>query len=101
MQHLRDRSREFEELGIAVFGVSRDSPYSHRRFGQQYWLSVPLLTDWTGEAVEALGLAQHLSGMDGVPMRANILIDAAGTVRGAWAYGNDELPDFDAVLAAC
>jgi peroxiredoxin len=85
---------------VAVFGVSRDSPYSHRRFGQQYWLSLPLLTDWTGEAIAAMGLSQRLSGMDGVAVRANVLIDAAGTVRGAWAYGNDELPDFDQALRA-
>lgn len=85
---------------MAVFGVSRDSPYSHRRFGQQYWLSLPLLTDWTGEAIAAMGLSQRLSGMDGVAVRANVLIDAAGTVRGAWAYGNDELPDFDQALRA-
>ena len=84
-----------------MFGVSRDSPYSHRRFGQQHWLSLPLLTDWTGAAIEALGLAQSLSGMDRVPVRANVLIDAAGTVRGAWSYGNDDVPDFDRELAAC
>lgn len=83
---------------MAVFGVSRDSPYSHRRFGQQYWLSLPLLTDWTGEAIAAMGLSQRLSGMDGVAVRANVLIDAAGIVRGAWSYGNDELPDFDQAL---
>ena len=86
---------------MAVFGVSRDNPYSHRRFGQQYSVSFPLLTDWTGAAIAALGLSQRLSGMDGVPVRANLLIDAAGTVRGAWRYGNDDLPDFDQVLAAC
>ena len=61
LRTLRDRHDEFEALGVRVFGVSRDSPYSHRAYAQQQWLNFPLLTDWSGDAVRGFGV----SGFDG------------------------------------
>src|SRR6476659_5338468 len=55
LRNLRDRHDEFEALGIRVFGVSRDSPYSHVAYAQQQWLNFPLLTDWSGAAVSRFG----------------------------------------------
>ena len=100
LRALRDRHEEFEALGVRVFGVSRDSPYSHRAYAQQQWLNFPLLTDWSGDAVRGFGVSQEVDGLADSPVRSCFLIAGDGTVRGAWSYGNDELPDVDEVLAA-
>jgi mycoredoxin-dependent peroxiredoxin len=85
---------------VRLFGISRDSPYSHRRYAEQQWLTYPLLSDWSGQAVRAFGVAQTLDGLEDTPVRSCFLIDGEGIVRGAWRYGNDEVPDVDELLSA-
>ncbi len=52
----RDRMGDYGEAGIKVYGVSLDSPESHREFREKYGLNFPLLTDESGRAAEALGI---------------------------------------------
>ncbi|HKH11572.1 MAG TPA: peroxiredoxin [Rubrobacter sp.] len=52
----RDRMGDYGEAGIRVYGVSLDSPESHREFREKYNLNFPLLTDRDGRAAEALGI---------------------------------------------
>lgn len=85
---------------MRLFAVSRDSPYSHRRYAEQQWLTFPLLSDWSGAAVRAFGVTQTLDGLEDTPVRSCFLIDADAIIRGAWRYGNDEVPDVEALLAA-
>jgi peroxiredoxin len=85
---------------VRIFGVSRDSPYSHRRYAEQQWLTFPLLSDWSGRAVRAFGVAQTLDGLEDTPVRSCFLVDGEGVVRGAWCYGDDELPDVEDLLNA-
>ncbi len=40
---------------MRLFAISRDSPYSHKRYAEQQWLPFPLLSDWTAAAVRAYG----------------------------------------------
>jgi peroxiredoxin len=98
---LRDRSEEFEAAGVRVFGISRDSPYSHVAWREVLELPFALLSDWNGEAVAGFGveLADY-AGMRGVAERSAFLIDEVGTVRGAWRYETGEVPDVDELLAA-
>ena len=100
MTLLRDRSSEFESAGVNVFGVSRDSPWSHRAWHETLDLDFPLLSDWTGEAVRGFDITQEYRGLPDVAERSAFLVDSDGVVRGAWAYGSREVPDFDEVLAA-
>jgi peroxiredoxin len=85
---------------VRIFGISRDSPYSHRRYAEQQWLNYPLLSDWSARAVRAFGVSQTLDGLEDTPVRSCFLIDASATVRGMWRYGDDEVPDVDELLAA-
>lgn len=62
-------------------------------------VDVPLLTDWEGEVIRALGVEREVSGMSGVPMRSAFLIADGETIVAAWMLGS-ELPDIDAVIAA-
>ncbi len=100
MELLRDRSREFEEIRVQTFGVSRDSPWTHIAWMQALDLSFPLLSDWNGEAIHGFGIAHEFRGFKDVARRSAFLVDQTGTVRGAWAYEDSEVPDFDVLLAA-
>src|SRR5436853_2392086 len=100
MELLRDRSEEFEALGIKPLGISRDSPWTHIAWMQALDLDVGLLSDWNGEAVRGFDVAQVYRGMRDVALRTAFVIDREGRVRGSWAYENDQVPDFDELLAA-
>jgi glutaredoxin-dependent peroxiredoxin len=97
---LRDRSAEFEAAGVRPLGISRDSAWTHIAWMQALDLTFGLLSDWNGEAVRGFDAGQEIRGMKDVPQRAAFLIDGQGEVRGAWSYANDEVPDFDELLAA-
>lgn len=55
----RDRMVDYERADIRVYGVSLDSPESHRRFREKYNLNFPLLTDERGRAADALGVLRE------------------------------------------
>jgi glutaredoxin-dependent peroxiredoxin len=100
MELLRDRSGEFEQAGVRVFGISRDSPWTHVAWAQTLDLSFPLLSDWNADAVHALGIAFEFRGLHDVSRRSAFLVDEGGTVRGSWQYATDEVPDLDELLEA-
>jgi peroxiredoxin len=100
MELLRDRSAEFEQAGVRVFGISRDSPWTHIAWAQVLDLNFPLLSDWNGDAVRGFGVTQNFRGFTDVAERSAFLVDMDGTVRGAWRYGNSEVPDLDSLLKA-
>ena len=100
MELLRDRSAEFEAARVNVFGISRDSPWTHISWSQTLDLSFPLLSDWNADAVRAFGVAHEFRGFADVAERTAFLVDQDGTVRGAWQYETSEVPDFDVLLAA-
>ena len=85
---------------MRIFGISRDSPWTHVAWKQTLDLSFPLLSDWNGDAVHAFGIAQEFRGLKDVAERTAFLVDAGGTVRGAWRYGTSEVPDLDELLEA-
>jgi glutaredoxin-dependent peroxiredoxin len=97
---LRDRGREFEEASVKIFGISRDSPWSHVAWAQALDLHTPLLSDWNGDAVAAFGVGHEYRGMEGVAERSAFLVDGEGIIRGSWTYETGEVPDFDELLAA-
>jgi peroxiredoxin len=100
MELLRDRRAEFEDAGVRVFGISRDSTWTHIAWKQALDLDFPLLSDWNGEATEGFGIGREFRGMRGVPARTAFLIGEGGTVRGRWRYDDSEVPDFDALVRA-
>jgi thioredoxin-dependent peroxiredoxin len=55
----RDRMEDYAKADIQVYGVSLDSPESHREFREKYGLNFPLLTDEGGRASEALGVLRE------------------------------------------
>ncbi|HET8653271.1 MAG TPA: redoxin domain-containing protein [Gaiellaceae bacterium] len=100
MELLRDRSRDFESVGVRVMAASRDSAWSHVAWIQALDLNFPLLSDWNGDAVRGFGIARDYRGMADVARRSAFLVDTEGTVRGAWGYEDGDVPDVDELLAA-
>ena len=73
----RDRMVDYERADIRVYGVSLDSPESHRRFREKYNLNFPLLTDEGGRAAAALGvLREHGKSAN----RVTFLLDPGATI---------------------
>ena len=100
MELLRDRSADFEAAGVRVFGVSRDSPWTHIAWTQALDLNFPLVSDWNADAVQGFGIAREFRGYQDVPVRSAFLVDPEATIRGAWRYDDGEVPDVDELLAA-
>lgn len=73
----RDRMSDYERAAIRVYGVSLDSPESHRRFREKYNLNFPLLTDEDGRAADALGVLRE-SGKSA--NRVTFLLDSNGRI---------------------
>ena len=73
----RDRMDDYFEAGIRVYGVSLDSPESHREFRAKYNLNFPLLTDEGGRASEALGVLRENGRMAN---RVTFLLDPEGRI---------------------
>ena len=63
-------------------------------------LSVPLLSDWNGDATHGFGVAFDYRGLKNVSQRSAFLLDRDGVVRAAWSYEPSEVPDFDVIIAA-
>ena len=78
---------EFDALGIAVYGVSKDSLKSHAGFRAKQGLTVGLLSDAGSDASEAFGVWQlkKLYGREFMGLvRSTFLVDAAGQIVVEW-----------------
>jgi len=78
---------DFNALGVAVVGVSRDGVKKHDRFKAKHDLKVILAADEDGVVTEAWGVwvEKQLYGRKYMGIeRATFLIDGSGVVRRAW-----------------
>jgi peroxiredoxin len=85
---------------VRPYAISRDSPWTHIAWLQALDLDLPLLSDWNAEAVRAFGVARELREFRDVAARSAFVVDREGVVRFARRYDDDELPDFDELVAA-
>ena len=101
MELLRDRSAEFEEAGVRAFGdLARLAVVAHRLdAGARPELPAALGLERRGRA-RLRRRARATAACSDVAERTAFLVDADGTVRGAWRYETAEVPDLDELLAA-
>jgi glutaredoxin-dependent peroxiredoxin len=85
---------------VSVYGISRDSPWSHVAWREVLDLNFPLISDWNAEATRAFGVAEEYRGMRDVSGRSAFLVGADGIIRAAWRYEASAVPDFDELLKA-
>ena len=82
-QAYSQRLSEFEAAGYRVFGVSKDSVASHKRFEEKYELTITLLSDVEKAAITAFDVWQEKKNYGKVPMgvvRTSYVVGADGTI---------------------
>jgi len=63
---------------LSIFGISRDGPYSHKRFAEENDLSLPLLSDIEGTACEAYDALDRATTVDALSTREDEVNDVPG-----------------------
>ena len=74
---------EFEAAGYRVFGISKDSVASHKRFEEKYELTITLLSDVEIAAITAFDVWQEKKNYGKVSMgvvRTSYVVGADGTI---------------------
>lgn len=112
MREFQDSLEEFDELGVAIYGVSVDSPFTQNKFIDEAGLSFPLLSDHDKELIEAFDVVQedfsdlepfgyNFSGDVKVAKRSIFAIDPDGRVEYTWVDESPMgLPDVEEVKHA-
>ena len=97
----RDNFPFYEDTGITVLGISKDSPKSHVSFKEKYNLPFTLLSDTEGAVAELYGASNMLGGTK----RISYLIAPDGTVAKAYekvspaTHADEVLADYKTLLA--
>jgi peroxiredoxin len=85
---------------VDIFAISPDSVFSHQAFAEEYSLSIPLLSDTHGEAIEAFDVEYEDSDQL-LAQRAVFVVDQEGTIQYTWSTSDlEERPDVDEVREA-
>jgi len=86
-QQFRDLHPEFQKLGAAIYGISRDSLKSHESFKAKMSFPFELLSDVEERACKLFGVIKMKSlygkKVRGIE-RSTFVIDAQGVVRRVW-----------------
>jgi peroxiredoxin len=77
MQNFQSNLAKLEAADTQVLGVSMDSPFSNKAWGQQINVTFPLLSDWGGDVTKQYGLYNPKYK---AARRVNYLIDKDGKV---------------------
>ncbi|MCM3878619.1 MAG: peroxiredoxin [Vicinamibacterales bacterium] len=79
---LRDSMSQLNGLGARVFGISTDTFFTLKAWGDQQHLGFALLSDYNKEAIQAYGVVNpDMIGLKNIARRAIVVIDRAGVVR--------------------
>ncbi|MBD5656039.1 MAG: peroxiredoxin, partial [Candidatus Eremiobacteraeota bacterium] len=78
---------DFEEKGIRIVGVSRDTVASHQKFKKKYDIPFNLLADVDSQLCEAFGVIveKNMYGKKSMGVqRSTFLFDGKGTLFQVW-----------------
>lgn len=102
---LRDANDKLIELGAEVVGVSKDDEDSHRKFKAKHKLNFTLLSDPTGETIEAFGAwGPKMFGRVGI-QRKTFIVNPSGEIVKTYGrvtplgHGNQVVADLQALIA--
>jgi mycoredoxin-dependent peroxiredoxin len=97
MCSVRDDYSSFEEKGAKVFGISRDSIYTHKAFKEKEGLTHSLLADMKGDVAKKYGAWNEAAG---VAERVTVVIDREGKISYVQHNGFGEVRDPKEAIAA-
>jgi len=79
---LRDSMSQLNSLGAKVYGISTDTFFTLKAWGDQQRLGFPLLSDFNKEAINAYDVVNpDMIGLKNIARRAVIVIDKEGVIR--------------------
>jgi peroxiredoxin len=79
---LRDSMAQLNGLGAQVYGISTDTFFTLKAWGDQQKLGFPLLSDYNKEAIKAFDVVNpDMVGLKNIAKRAVIVVDKGGVVR--------------------
>ena len=84
---MRDARPELDQKGVAVVGVSPDTPRKQKNFDAKYALGFPLLSDPDHRMAEAYGVwgEKKMYGKTYMGIvRSAFLVDQSGRIAAAW-----------------
>jgi peroxiredoxin len=94
---IRDDYSAFQEKGATVFGISRDSMFSHKAFIEKEALKHSLLADMKGEVARLYGCWNEAAG---VAERMTAVIDKDGIIQYAIHNNAGQVRDHKEAIAA-
>ena len=100
---VRDDIGFYEGVNAQVLGISIDSPFTLKKFKEEYGFQFPLLSDFNKEVSKAYGAFydEFILGLKGVSKRAAFVLDEEQNVIYAEVLDvATDLPDFEAIVAA-
>lgn len=75
---IRDDYGAFEDKGAKIFGISRDSTWTHKAFKEREGFKHSLLADMKGEVAKLYGCWNEAAG---IAERLTVVIDTDGVIR--------------------
>ncbi len=94
---IRDDYSAFQDRGAQVFGISRDSSFTHKAFIEKEGLKHSLLADMKGEVAKLYGCWLEAVG---VAERMTVVIDKDGIIQYVVHNNAGQLRDHKEALAA-
>jgi peroxiredoxin len=91
-------------INAQVVGISIDSPFANKAFGDLNKITYPLLSDYKKEvSAQYTGIQKDFAMLPGydTAKRSVFVLDAAGTVRYAWITDNPgQEPNYEEIKTA-
>ena len=94
---IRDDYTAFQEKGAQVFGISRDSTWTHKAFKEKEGLKYSLLADMNGAVAKQYGAWNDALGL---AERVTVVLDKDGVVQHVEQSGLAQARDQKQALAA-
>ena len=93
----RDDTSLFEEKGAQIFGISRDSMFTHKAFKEKEGLQYSLLADMKGDVAKLYGCWIEAAA---IASRLTVVIDKDGIITFVDDSGPGQIRDQKKALAA-
>ncbi len=79
---LRDSMGELTGLNARVYGISTDTFFTLKAWGDQQKLGFPLLSDYNKDVIRAYDVVNpDMIGLKNIAKRAVVVVDAGGVIR--------------------
>jgi peroxiredoxin len=79
---LRDSMSQLNGMGAKVYGISTDTFFTLKAWGDQQKLGFPLLSDYNKEAIKAFDVVNpDMVGLKNISKRAVIVVDKSGVIQ--------------------